>query len=134
MSSRFWYFRYTISFCDMALTYIPYHIFFLDSFVQISLCARAQHLCRTILDGAACIAVIQFITVEFGQIMTMTFVPLKAEAAGSCFCTAVHKPCFSHQSQRYKWFLVGHSHLDSSHKGLDINRLSEEFIYLDSWH
>jgi hypothetical protein len=49
------------------------------------------------LAGAAGIAVIQFIAVEFGQIiiMTMTFVPLKAEAAGFCFCTAVDTPCFS---------------------------------------
>jgi hypothetical protein len=47
------------------------------------------------LAGAAGVAVIQFITVEFGQIMTMTFVPLKSEAAGFCSCTAVGTPRFS---------------------------------------
>jgi hypothetical protein len=67
--------------------------------------------------------------------MTMTFVPLKVEAAeASVFVFLLTCHAFHNQLQRYKRLLVSHSHLDSSHKGLDINRLSEEIIYLDSWH
>jgi hypothetical protein len=57
------------------------------------------------LAGAAGVAVIQFITVEFGQIMTMTFVPLKAEAAeASVLVLLLVRHAFHNQLQRYKWF------------------------------
>jgi hypothetical protein len=51
------------------------------------------------------IAVIQFTAVEFGQIMTMTmtFVPLKAEAAeASVFVFLLAYHAFHNQLQRYK--------------------------------
>src|ERR671923_1543317 len=54
---------------------------------------------------------------------------------GFCSCTAVGTPRFSQSVAKIQVvFLIGHSYLDSSHKGPDINRLSEEVIYLDSWH
>jgi hypothetical protein len=54
------------------------------------------------LAGAAGIAVIQFITVEFGQIMTMTFVPLKPKLQAPVFVLLFVSHAFHNQSQRYK--------------------------------